>query len=323
MSLARLAASSPAFASTLARRASSDHASSSSDRHVADRASRARRPVSTPRALAPRRDARAHAPHARPPRALAPDVAVSASSDPDPVHPVDASSSSFASASSSSSPVASIALDAPTTGPDPSVPATFEPRADPAPAFASLAILLAFAVVNRRVAAAVDRRKDREDAEESLRQARLRSLDGSADFDEVSEAYDALERARDEEAAAREVLAFFGADVRVRMPQPLGKSVAKVEEEEARVAEVIRRRREAREGKGDEQGAEQGAEQGTKRGADAPADGPPWWMTAAVGFCLVILTWSAAGLMFSPDPAVGPALTPEQVDEQMAMRGYY
>lgn len=321
MSLARLAASSPASASTLARRASSDHASSSSDRHVADRASRARRSVSTPRALAPRRDARAHAPHARPPRALAPDVAVSASPDPDPVDPVDASSSSFAfaSASSSSAPVASIALDAPTTGPDPSVPATFEPRADPAPAFASLAILLAFAVVNRRVAVAVDRRKDREDAEESLRQARLRSLDGSADFDEVSEAYDALERARDEEAAAREVLAFFGADVRVRMPQPLGKSVAKVEEEEARVAEVIRRRREAREGKGAEQGTEQGAE----RGADAPADGPPWWMTAAVGFCLVILTWSAAGLMFSPDPAVGPALTPEQVDEQMAMRGYY
>ena len=320
MSLARLAASSSASASTLARRASSDHASSSSDRHVADPALRARRPVSTPRALAPRRSARAHASHARPPRALAPDVAVTASPDPNPVDlvdPVDAYGS-FASASSAA-PVASIALDASATGPDPSAPATFEPRADPAPAFASLAILLAFAVVNRRVAAAVDRRKDREDAEETLRQARLRSLDGSADFDEVSEAYDALERARDEEAAAREVLAFFGADVRVRMPQPLGKSVAKVEEEEARVADVIRRRREAREGKGADRDADQGAE---SRG-DAPADGPPWWMTAAVAFCLLILTWSAAGLMFSPDPAAGPALSPEQVEQQMAMRGYY
>ena len=46
-------------------------------------------------------------------------------------------------------------------------------------------------------------------------------------------------------------------------------------------------------------------------------------MTAAVAFCLLILTWSAAGLMFSPDPAAGPALSPEQVEQQMAMRGYY
>jgi hypothetical protein len=45
-------------------------------------------------------------------------------------------------------------------------------------------------------------------------------------------------------------------------------------------------------------------------------------MTATVGFVLAILAWSATGLIFSPDPAVGPALTPEQVEEQMAMRGY-
>ena len=71
---------------------------------------------------------------------------------------------------------------------------------DPGPAFASVVILTAFAVVNRRVAAAVDRRKDRETAEESLRQAKLRSLDGSADFDEVAEAGAALEAAKESEA---------------------------------------------------------------------------------------------------------------------------
>ena len=59
-----------------------------------------------------------------------------------------------------------------------------------------MAILVAFAVVNRRVAAAVDRRKEREDAEEALRLAKLRSLDGSADFDEVQMFGDALENAR-------------------------------------------------------------------------------------------------------------------------------
>jgi hypothetical protein len=45
-------------------------------------------------------------------------------------------------------------------------------------------------------------------------------------------------------------------------------------------------------------------------------------MTATVGFVLAILTWSAVGLLFSPDPAAGPALTPEQVEEQLAVRGY-
>lgn len=184
---------------------------------------------------------------------------------------------------------------------------------------ASLAILLAFAVVNRRVAAAVDRRKEREDAEEALRLAKLRSLDGSADFDEVQMFGDALENARAAEAEARQVLAFLGADVRVSVPQPLGKPIAQVEEEERRVGEEIRRRREAKEA---------GNDVSKKSGSNANAtwneneDGPPGWMTATVGFVLAILAWSATGLIFSPDPAVGPALTPEQVEEQMAMRGY-
>ena len=123
----------------------------------------------------------------------------------------------------------------------------FEPQIQVGPAVASLAILVAFAVVNRRVAAAVDRRKEREDAEEALRLAKLRSLDGSADFDEVQMFGDALENARAAEAEARQVLAFLGADVRVSVPQPLGKPIAQVEEEERRVGEEIRRRREAKE----------------------------------------------------------------------------
>lgn len=195
----------------------------------------------------------------------------------------------------------------------------FEPQIQVGPAVASLAILVAFAVVNRRVAAAVDRRKEREDAEEALRLAKLRSLDGSADFDEVQMFGDALENARAAEAEARQVLAFLGADVRVSVPQPLGKPIAQVEEEERRVGEEIRRRREAKEA---------GNDVSKKSGSNANAtwneneDGPPGWMTATVGFVLAILAWSATGLIFSPDPAVGPALTPEQVEEQMAMRGY-
>jgi hypothetical protein len=220
-------------------------------------------------------------------------------------------------------------------------PNSFEPRVQVGPTVASLAILLAFAVVNRRVAAAVEKRKEREDAEEALRLAKLRSLDGSADFDEVQSFGDALDNARAAEAEAREVLAFLGADVRVRMPQPLGKPIARVEEEEARVGEEIRRRREERRGANasssfsSSSSARAGGSGGiwvfspgrggraNARGDDeGVSGGPPGWMTATVGFVLAILTWSAVGLLFSPDPAAGPALTPEQVEEQLAMRGY-
>jgi hypothetical protein len=198
---------------------------------------------------------------------------------------------------------------------------------------ASIAILLAFAVVNRRVAAAVEKRKEREDAEEALRLAKLRSLDGSADFDEVQSFGDALDNARAAEAEAREVLAFLGADVRVRMPQPLGKPIARVEEEEARVGEEIRRRREERRGANASSsssssssaragGSGNGGRANARGDDEGVSGGPPGWMTATVGFVLAILTWSAVGLLFSPDPAAGPALTPEQVEEQLAVRGY-
>ena len=206
--------------------------------------------------------------------------------------------------------------EVPASPPEPS----FEPQVQVGPTVASLAILVAFAVVNRRVAAAVDRRKEREDAEEALRLAKLRSLDGSADFDEVQSFGDALENARAAEAEACEVLAFLGADVRVRMPQPLGKPIAQVEEEEARVGRELDRRREASRSNDDGNGRER------RRGSDGDDSvdgaGPPGWMTATVGFVLAILGWSATGLIFSPDPAVGPPLTPEQVEEQLAVRGY-
>ena len=210
-------------------------------------------------------------------------------------------------------------------------PNSFEPRVQVGPTVASIAILLAFAVVNRRVAAAVEKRKEREDAEEALRLAKLRSLDGSADFDEVQSFGDALDNARAAEAEAREVLAFLGADVRVRMPQPLGKPIARVEEEEARVGEEIRRRREERRGANASSSSSSSSSSSARAGGsgnggrgddEGLSGGPPGWMTATVGFVLAILTWSAAGLLFSPDPAAGPALTPEQVEEQLAVRGY-
>lgn len=197
---------------------------------------------------------------------------------------------------------------------------SFEPQVQVGPTVASLAILIAFAIVNRRVAAAVDRRKEREDAEEALRLAKLRSLDGSADFDEVQSFGDALENARAAEAEAREVLAFLGADVRVRMPQPLGKPIAQVEEEEARVGREIDRRRTA--SRSNEDGDERRRRRWDDGDGSVSGAGPPGWMTATVGFVLAILTWSATGLIFSPDPAVGPALTSEQVREQLAVRGY-
>ena len=212
---------------------------------------------------------------------------------------------------------------------------TFEAQFDPGPAVASLAIFIAFAVVNRRVAAAVDRRQDRERAEEDLRQLRLKSLDGSADFDDVQEAVDRLERAKYEEAAAREMLSSIGGvEARVRMPQPLGKPISQVEAEEADVAEriaKIRERRRAAEGDGGDAGAESEDAESEDAGIwerplpkksekSEKTDGPPAWMNFTVGVVLTMLTWSFVGVTFSEDPAVGPAIPPEELQRQMEMR---
>ena len=212
---------------------------------------------------------------------------------------------------------------------------TFEAQFDPGPAVASLAIFIAFAVVNRRVAAAVDRRQDRERAEEDLRRMRLKSLDGSADFDDVQEAFDRLERAKYEEAAAREMLSSIGGvEARVRMPQPLGKPISQVEAEEADVAEriaKIRERRRAAEGDGGDAGADSEDAESEDAGIwERPlpkksekiekTDGPPAWMNFTVGVVLTMLTWSFVGVTFSEDPAVGPAIPPEELQRQMEMR---
>ena len=212
---------------------------------------------------------------------------------------------------------------------------TFEAQFDPGPAVASLAIFIAFAVVNRRVAAAVDRRQDRERAEEDLRQMRLKSLDGSADFDDVQEAFDRLERAKYEEAAAREMLSSIGGvEARVRMPQPLGKPISQVEAEEADVAEriaKIRDRRRAAEGDGGDAGADSEDAESEDAGIwerplpkksekSEKTDGPPAWMNFTVGVVLTMLTWSFMGVTFSEDPAVGPAIPPEELQRQMEMR---
>ena len=220
---------------------------------------------------------------------------------------------------------------------------TFEAQFDPGPAVASLAIFIAFAVVNRRVAAAVDRRQDRERAEEDLRQMRLKSLDGSADFDDVQEAFDRLERAKYEEAAAREMLSSIGGvEARVRMPQPLGKPISQVEAEEVDVAEriakirerriaKIRERRRAAEGEGGDAGADSEDAESEDAGIwerplpkksekSEKTDGPPAWMNFTVGVVLTMLTLSFVGVTFSEDPAVGPAIPPEELQRQMEMR---
>ena len=232
-----------------------------------------------------------------------------------------------------------VGADAGAGAPSSSSGASFEPRFDPGPAVATLSIFIAAAVVNRRVANAVDRRRDRERAEEDLRQMRLKSLDGSADFDEVQEAFDRLERAKYEEAAAREMLSSLGIDARVRMPQPLGKPISQVEREEADVAEriaKIRGERRERDSSADASGKRADDEDDADGGIwDKPlpkktassssnessaAGGPPTWMNVTVGVVLTMLTWSFVGVTFSEDPALGPAIPPEELQRQMEMR---
>lgn len=229
-----------------------------------------------------------------------------------------------------------VGSDAGAGAPSSSSGASFEPRFDPGPAVATFAVFIAFAVVNRRVANAVDRRRDRERAEEDLRQMRLKSLDGSADFDEVQEAFDRLERAKYEEAAAREMLSSLGIDARVRMPQPLGKPISQVEREEADVAERIAKIRERRErdassatsGKraDDADDADGGIwdrplpKKSSSSNESSAASGPPAWMNVTVGVVLTMLTWSFVGVTFSEDPALGPAIPPEELQRQMEMR---
>ena len=107
------------------------------------------------------------------------------------------------------------------------------------------------------------------------------------------------------------------------MPQPLGKSIAKVEREERDADEAIRRRREKNQSRGDTSDdlirSHSRRTSTSGRGYDTSSaeaeDGPPGWMTAATAAALAALTWSFVGLTFSEDPAMGPPLTPEQIAE--------
>ena len=169
----------------------------------------------------------------------------------------------------------------------------FEPRVDARATASALAIGAAFFVVNRRVAAAVAKRRAREAVEAEKRAVALERLRGDASADDENEIDARLRRAYEEEAASREV--FFGL-FRVRMPQPLGKPLSEVEAEEARVAEASGRR-EGRFGRT------------PARRREGAAETPPWWMTTVSAIVLVLLTWSSVGLGSVDRVADAPRLT--------------
>ena len=170
----------------------------------------------------------------------------------------------------------------------------FAPKVDARATVTSLVIGGAFFIVNRRVAGAVAARRAREALEEERRKISLERLSGSASSDDLDAVDAALESAYEREASAREML---GGAVRVRMPQPLGKPLKEVAEEEKRVDEASGRRVAAN--------AEEDEEAATT---------PPWWMTSVSAIVLVLLTWSAVGLGSVDRVANAPDLTPEELE---------
>lgn len=170
---------------------------------------------------------------------------------------------------------------------------SFAPKVDARATVTSLVIGAAFFIVNRRVAGAVEARRAREALEEERRKISLERLSGSASSDDLDAVDAALESAYEREASAREM---FGGAVRVRMPQPLGKPLKEVAEEEKRVDEASGRR------------AAANAED------EEAATTPPWWMTSVSAIVLVLLTWSAVGLGSVDRVANAPDLTPEELE---------
>jgi len=170
----------------------------------------------------------------------------------------------------------------------------FAPKVDARATVTSLVIGGAFFIVNRRVAGAVKARRAREALEEERRKISLERLSGSASSDDLDAVDAALESAYEREASAREM---FGGAVRVRMPQPLGKPLKEVAEEEERVDRASGRRAAAN--------AEEDEEAATN---------PPWWMTSVSAIVLVLLTWSAVGLGSVDRVANAPDLTPEELE---------
>ena len=172
--------------------------------------------------------------------------------------------------------------------------ADFAPRVDARAAVTSLVVGAAFFIVNRRVAGAVEARRRREALEEERREISLRRLSGTASSDDLDAVDEALESALRREASAREM---FGGVVRVRMPQPLGKPLREVEEEEKRFSSDATGRGET-----------------NAEGEEEEATPPPWWMTTVSAVVLVLLTWSAVGLGSVDRVATAPELTPEELE---------
>ncbi len=175
--------------------------------------------------------------------------------------------------------------------------ADFAPRVDARAAVTSLVVGAAFFIINRRVAGAVEARRRREALEEERREISLRRLSGSASSDDLDAVDEALESALRREASVREM---FGGVVRVRMPQPLGKPLREVEEEEKRFSSDAT----GRAGRGETNAG----------GEEEEATPPPWWMTTVSAVVLVLLTWSAVGLGSVDRVATAPELTPEELE---------
>ena len=201
---------------------------------------------------------------------------------------VETSSSSNASNASSSSSSSS----------------SFEPRVDVRATVSAILIGSAFFIVNRRVAAAVEKRKAREELEEERRQLKLERLRGGASMDDENDVEERLERAYAEEAEAREFGNFLGGVVRVRMPQPLGRPLTDVEAEERKVSAASKRLKEL----------EEKAKSGDGYETDLDDRPIPWWMTSVSAVVVLLLTWSSIGLGSVDRVANAPPLTPEEIE---------
>lgn len=174
----------------------------------------------------------------------------------------------------------------------------FEPRVDVRATVVGAVIFAAFAVVNRRIAGAVERRKAREALEKELQRVKVERLSGDASVDDEEDLRRAYDEALIEEVRAREV---FGGLFRVRMPQPLGKALSEVEKENRLVDETSAKLKGRRSSDvADTDDRDQGEAQTM----------PPWWMTSVSTVVVILLTWSAIGL-----GSVDPVTTAPPLDD--------
>ena len=167
----------------------------------------------------------------------------------------------------------------------------FEPRVDVRATVVGAVIFTAFAVVNRRIAGAVERRKAREALEKELQRLKVERLSGDASVDDEEDLRRAYDEALIEEVRAREV---FGGLFRVRMPQPLGKALSDVEAENRLVDETSAKMK--------------GRANVNRDDRNEEVTMPPWWMTSVSTMVVILLTWSAIGLGSVDPVATAPPL---------------